>query len=189
MSAIISNCNGNDRMIGSMKYEPDILTGGLDVVFCGINPAWSAAVAGHNFSHRSNRFWSALHLAGFTDECLEPEGEQRLLQYGCGITVAVRRPTCRAEDVATEEFVQARAGFEAKMRSLAPRSIAFLGKRPLSAMTGQANTPWGRQPIPFAGTLAWVLPNPSGLNRSVSLKALVAAYSELRMVLRQQSLA
>ncbi|MDB5977296.1 MAG: mug [Nevskia sp.] len=183
MSAIVSNVESSDRVIGSMRYEPDILAIGLDVVFCGINPAWSAAVAGHNFSHRSNRFWPALHLAGFIDECLEPEDEQRLLQYGCGITVVVRRPTCKAEDVATEEFIRAKADFEAKMRALAPRSIAFLGKRPLSAMTGQASIPWGRQPTPFAGTLAWVLPNPSGLNRSFTLKALVAAYAELRMAL------
>jgi hypothetical protein len=81
-----------------MRYEPDILAPGLEVVFCGVNPAATAAVDGHNFSNRSNRFWSVLHLAGFTDTRLRPEEERRLLDYGCGITAVVIRPTRRADD-------------------------------------------------------------------------------------------
>jgi TDG/mug DNA glycosylase family protein len=41
-------------------YEPDVLAEDLEVVFCGINPATTAAAAGHNFSNGSNRFWTAL---------------------------------------------------------------------------------------------------------------------------------
>ena len=41
----------------------------------------SAAVDGHNFSNRSNRFWPVLHLAGFTDVRLEAQEERRLLDY------------------------------------------------------------------------------------------------------------
>lgn len=48
------------------RYEPDILAGDLDMIFCGLNPATTAATAGH-FPSRSNRFWTVLHLAGFTD--------------------------------------------------------------------------------------------------------------------------
>ena len=85
-----------------INYEPDILAKGLDVIFCGLNPALSAAVAGHNFSNRNNRFWPVLHLAGFTDVRLQPQDERRLLEYGCGITAIVRRPTNRAEEVSPE---------------------------------------------------------------------------------------
>jgi hypothetical protein len=63
-------------------YEPDVLAEDLEVVFCGINPATTAAAAGHNFSNGSNRFWTALHLAGFTDRRLQPHEERRLLAYG-----------------------------------------------------------------------------------------------------------
>ena len=165
------------------SYESDILAKGLDVVFCGLNPASSAAIAGHNFSNRSNRFWRALHLAGFTDVRLAPEDERRLLGYGCGITAVVDRPTKKAAEVSPEEFRKARRGFEARMRHYAPRSIAFLGKRALSIMIGQPNLDWGRLPTEFAGTMAWVLPNPSGLNRAFTLDALVSAYAELRTAL------
>lgn len=166
---------------GLINYDPDILARGLDVVFCGINPALSAAIAGHNFSNPSNRFWSVLHLAGFSDVRLQPQNERRLLEHGCGITAVVPRPTNRAQDVSPEEFRQVRLAFEAKMRHYAPRAIAFLGQRAFSIMTGQSDPAWGRQREEFADTTAWILPNPSGRNRSFTLDALVIAYAELRM--------
>src|SRR6201997_3256063 len=104
-------------------YAPDILHGGLDIVFCGLNPAASAVADGHNFSHPNNRFWSVLYLAGFTDTRLRPEEERRLLEYGCGITTVVRRPTRRAGDVSSEEFGDARPGLEASIRRSAPRAV------------------------------------------------------------------
>ena len=165
------------------RYKPDILGSGLDVIFCGLNPGASAARAGHNFSNQSNRFWTVLQLAGFTDVLLQPQDERRLLEYGCGITAVVSRPTKRADEVLPEEFLKARLGFETKIRRYAPRSIAFLGKRALSTMIGQPDVEWGQHARGFAGTMAWVLPNPSGLNRSFSLDALVAAYSEFRTAL------
>ena len=169
------------------SYESDILAGDLDVIFCSVNPATTAAVAGHNFSSGSNRFWSALHLAGFTDVRLQPHEERRLLDYRCGLTAVVDRPTRRAVDVPPDEFRKARPGFEAKMRRYAPRSVAFLGKRAFSAMMDQPHIGWGSYPERFAGILTWILPNPSGLNKSFSLEALVRAYGELRSALRPGS--
>jgi double-stranded uracil-DNA glycosylase len=165
-------------------YGPDILASGLDVIFCGLNPARTAALSGHNFSNRNNRFWPVLHLAGFTAVQLRPEDERRMLDDRCGLTAVVSRPTARASEVSSAEFRDARIGFEAKMRRYAPRSIAFLGKRGLSTMIGRP-VEWGRLSEPFAGTMAWVLPNPSGLNRGFSLDALVDAYTELRVALRR----
>ncbi len=167
------------------QYESDILAPGLDIVFCGMNPATTAVVDGHNFSNRSNRFWSVLQLAGFTDTRLRPEEERRLLDYGCGITAVVSRPTRRASDVSTEEFRRARPEFEAKIRRYAPRAVGFLGKRALAAMTGGSKIAWGRYVPGFAGATAWVLPNPSGLNRGFTLDDLAGAYSELRCALTE----
>jgi double-stranded uracil-DNA glycosylase len=149
------------------------------VVFCGINPASSAAADGHNFSNPSNRFWAVVHRAGFTDRRLRPEEEQLLPAYGCGITAVVQRPTPKASDIAAHEFRSARPLFETKMRRYRPRVVAFLGKRALSSMLLQTPA-WGRQPAGFAGATAWVLPNPSGLNRAFTVDALVDAYAELR---------
>ena len=72
--------------------------------------------------------------------------------------------------------------YEPDMR-YAPRSIAFLGKRAVLAMIGQPVLDCGGLPREFAGTTAWILSNPSGLNRNFTLDALVAAYTEFRITL------
>jgi TDG/mug DNA glycosylase family protein len=73
------------------------------------------------------------------------------------------------------------------MRYYAPRSIAFLGKRAFSAMMGVPDLAWGRYPADFAGTMPWILPNPSGLNRGFTLSALVEAYRALRVALERRT--
>ncbi|WP_123028651.1 G/U mismatch-specific DNA glycosylase [Mycolicibacterium stellerae] len=161
-------------------YSPDILTTGLNVVFCGINPAATAARDGHNFSHPSNRFWSVLHLAGFTDVRLQPDQERRLLTYGYGITAVVTRPTSRAVAITDAEILSAAPDFEATVRRFAPKAIAFLGKRAVRVMSARDDLTWGRQSFGIADAAVWVLPNPSGLNRGFTLGALVTAYAELR---------
>jgi TDG/mug DNA glycosylase family protein len=165
------------------SYQSDILATGLKAVFCGINPATSAEISGHNFSTPSNRFWNVLHLSGFTDVRLRPQDERRLLDYNCGITAVVRRPTRRASDVSLQEFREARPEFEERLHRFAPRSIAFLGKRAYVAMTVVRDAPWGYQPRPIGGIATWILPNPSRLNRGFTLDALVGAYSEFRISL------
>ncbi|HEY0340043.1 MAG TPA: G/U mismatch-specific DNA glycosylase [Steroidobacteraceae bacterium] len=164
-------------------HLPDILAKDLTVVFCGINPALSAAVAGNHFVSGSNRFWRVLHLAGFTPVQIRPEDDRTILKYGYGLTAAVDRPTRSAGELARAEFTRAAVGLERKIRRFSPRALAFLGKAAYAGMTRSEGVPWGRQGEPFAGVDTWVLPNPSGLNRAFTLQALVAAYREMRVAL------
>jgi TDG/mug DNA glycosylase family protein len=157
-----------------------LLRKNLDVVFCGINPALSAAQAGHHFSSRSNRFWRVLHLAGFTPHVIRPENDRTVLQFGCGLTAAVERPTVRASELAGHEFHEAAAVLERKLRHYRPRYMAFLGKPAFAAIFRQRTVDWGPQVVRFGGAKVWVLPNPSGLNRAFNLDALVTFYKELR---------
>lgn len=168
---------------GEALHAMDVLDRSLVAVFCGINRPPSATLSGHNFSNRSNRFWTVLHRAGFTDRELQPHEERRLLEYGYGITAVVHRSTRRADELSPQEFKLARASFDAQMRRYAPRAIGFLGKRAYAGMLGVADVDWGPQPTGFAGAMAWVLPNPSGLNRGFTLDALVTAYSDFRRTL------
>lgn len=160
--------------------ELDVLADELAAIFCGINRPPSATIAGHSFSSPSNRFWTVLHRAGFTDVRLRPQEERRLLEYGYGITAVVRRSTLRAHEVLTEELEQARPVLEARIRRYAPRALAFLGKRAFATMMNQTKVEWGLQSVKFAGVTTWILPNPSGLNRSFTLDALVHAYAAFR---------
>jgi TDG/mug DNA glycosylase family protein len=149
-------------------------------MFCGINPALSAARAGHHFSNPSNRFWRVIHLAGFTPFLILPENDRTILEYGCGLTAAVERPTVSASELASYEFHEAAGGLERKLRRYRPRHLAFLGKPAFAAIFRQRRVDWGQQFRSFGGADVWVLPNPSGLNRAFSLEELVSAYRDLR---------
>lgn len=162
---------------------PDLLRENLDVVFCGINPALSAARAGHHFASGTNRFWRVLYLAGFTPHLILPACDGTILQYGCGLTAAVERPTVSASELTRGEFHRAAKELERKIRRNRPRSLAFLGKPAFAAIFRQARVEWGRQFIQFGGVEVWVLPNPSGLNRAFNLQQLVSAYKDLRIAL------
>jgi double-stranded uracil-DNA glycosylase len=158
---------------------PEILAPGLSVIFCGLNPALSAARDGHNFSHRGNRFWPVLHLAGFTPRQLAASEERELLTYGLGLTSAVARPTKSASELKRHDYLSAAPALENKIRTFAPAKLAFLGKAAYAAINNDASINWGRQPDLFAGASVWVLPNPSGLNRAFDLVRLVEHYREL----------
>lgn len=82
----------------------DILAPGLRVVFCGINPGLSSAGTGFPFAHPANRFWKVIYQAGFTDRQLKPQEAQHLLDYRCGVTKLVDRPTVQANEVSKQEL-------------------------------------------------------------------------------------
>ncbi|WP_084166743.1 G/U mismatch-specific DNA glycosylase [Paraburkholderia caledonica] len=160
---------------------------GLSLIFCGINPGMRAAATGHHFEGRNNRFWQTVHLAGLTPEQIRPEDDCTLLRYGCGLTTAVSRPTARAGELSRLEIEAAASDFQRKIEHHAPRYIAFLGKMAISAMSGRRDIQWGLQADTFGGARAWVLPNPSGLNRAYSLDLLVSAYRELYVAVASSS--
>ena len=158
---------------------PDVIGENLAVLFCGINPGAEAARVGHHFVGRSNRFWRVLHLAGFTPLQIQPADDRSLLGFGYGLTTVVPRATRRADEVTQAEFLGAAAAFEQKIVAFAPGCVAFMGKAAYGTISGRRTVDWGRQDAPFGGAVAWVLPNPSGLNRDFTLDRLVSHYREL----------
>jgi len=158
----------------------DVLAPDLSVVFCGLNPATSAVRDGHNFSSPSNRFWRVLHLSGFTPYLLRADQERQALEYGCGVTAFVSRATKSAVELGPQDYASAAPEFERKLRAFRPKRLAFLGKPAFASLCASQRFDWGRQAMTFAGAEVWVLPNPSGLNRSFSLQRLVEEYARLR---------
>jgi double-stranded uracil-DNA glycosylase len=167
---------------------PDVMSTSLNVVFCGINPGMRSAAVGLHFANRTNRFWRVLHLAGFTARQLEPEEARHLLDYGCGITSAVGRPTVGATDLSRADYIAARPVFERKISKYRPRFLAFLGKPACSVFLNRRNLSWGLQRTTLAGSRVWVLPNPSGLNCAFTIDMLTEAYGELFEAESQRSI-
>ncbi|MDR3522088.1 MAG: G/U mismatch-specific DNA glycosylase [Acidocella sp.] len=157
----------------------DIIDEHLAVVFCGINPGLAAATAGHHFVGRGNRFWRVIYLAGFTPAEIPARNDRSILQYCCGLTTVVDRPTARADQLSAQEFVASAAALEQKITRHAPRFVAFLGKAAYAALSGERNITWGAQPVTFGGAAVWVLPNPSGRNRAFNLDQLTDNYRQL----------
>jgi double-stranded uracil-DNA glycosylase len=172
---------GSKSSKASVGSPLDVLAPHLDIVFCGINPGMKAAACGHNFTGHSNRFWKVLHLAGFTPHQIPAEQDRTLLYYGFGLTTAVDRPTRGAAELSRAELTGAGEALEAKITAHSPRVLAFLGKAAYSAIIGRRDVKWGPQKEKFGGAQVWVIPNPSGLNRSFSLNDLVLAYRDLRL--------
>jgi len=82
-----------DLLAAAGKSIPDVIAPGLKVLFCGINPGLYSGATGHHFARPGNRFWPALHLAGFTARLLDPSEKRELLKSGYGITNLVARTT------------------------------------------------------------------------------------------------
>lgn len=98
-----------------------------------------------------------------------------------GLTTVVPRATTSAVAVKVHEYRDAAQALEDKIAHWQPTYIAFLGKPAYAAITAQRELHWGAQAQDFALAKVWVLPNPSGLNRSFSLDRLVEVYRELRI--------
>jgi double-stranded uracil-DNA glycosylase len=163
------------------KTIPDVAAPGLRVLFAGINPGLYSAATGYHFARPGNRFWPALHAAGFTDRVLRPQEQQQLLALGLGITNVVARATARADELTPAEIRAGARVLTAKVERLAPRWIAIVGITVYRTAFDRPGATTGRQEQAVGGTGLWVLPNPSGLNASWTMPRLVAAFTELRV--------
>ena len=143
---------------------PDLLAPNLDVLFCGINPGLYSAAVGHNFARPGNRFWRALFESGFTPRRFAPAEERQLLDLGLGITNLVTRATAAAAELAPAELRAGARGLERKVRRYRPRVTAMVGVTAYRIAFDRPAARLGPQTERLAGSVLWVLPNPSGLN-------------------------
>ncbi|MFE7748759.1 G/U mismatch-specific DNA glycosylase [Streptomyces sp. NPDC057428] len=159
---------------------PDVVAGGLRVLFCGINPSLMTAATGHHFAHPGNRFWPVLHLSGFTARQLRPSEQRELLDYGLGITNVVARPTARASELGTEEFRAGGRALTAKVEELGPSWLAVVGVTAYRTAFGDRRAQIGPQERTVGGARVWALPNPSGLNAHWTVATMADEYARFR---------
>lgn len=164
---------------------PDVAGEGLGVLFCGINPSLYSAAVGHHFARPGNRFWPALHGAGFTDRLLSPFEDGLLPAYGLGCTNLVERATARADELRPAELLAGAGRLAERTGRWRPRWVAVLGVGAYRAAFGCRSAAPGPRPERIAGAAVWLLPNPSGLNAHYRLAGLVDRFAELRRVLEK----
>jgi TDG/mug DNA glycosylase family protein len=159
---------------------PDVVAPGLNVLFCGINPGLWSAWSGHHFARPGNRFWPAIHRAGFTPRQLRPDEQAELLTYGLGITNVVDRGSARADELTRAELVGGGVALAKKVAVYTPQWLAVLCVTAYRAAFAAPKALIGRQERTIGNTKIWVLPNPSGLNAHYTLPLLAAEFAKLR---------
>ncbi len=168
------------------KTVPDVIAPDLRVLFCGINPGLYSGAVGHHFARPGNRFWPALHAAGFTERRLTAFEERELLGIGYGITNLVERATAAAAELSSEELAAGAERLEAKVLHYRPRVVAVLGIGAYRTAFSRPRAAPGPQEERIASALAWVLPNPSGLNAHYRPEDLAQAFRVLRMAVEPE---
>lgn len=175
---------GKDRLAAAYGGTvPDLVSPGLRVLLCGINPSLMSAAIGQHFGNPANRLWPVLHLAGFTPRRLHPTESHELLAYGVGVTNLIARATATAAEIGAAEMRDGVEPLRRLVRKWRPPVVAFLGLTAYRTAFGRPKAAVGPQPEPFETAQVWLLPNPSGLNAHYQLDALVEAYAELRAAL------
>jgi double-stranded uracil-DNA glycosylase len=162
------------------RHLPDLVAPGLRVLFAGINPSLYSAAMGYHFARPGNRFWPALHQAGFTGRRLLPAEQHLLLDAGLGITNVVARATARADELDAAELTAGGSVLSTLAADLRVSWLAVLGVTAYRTAFARPGATVGPQDERLGGASVWVLPNPSGLNAHWSASALATEFGRLR---------
>jgi TDG/mug DNA glycosylase family protein len=169
----------------------DRIKPGLRVLFVGINPGVRSAMTGHHFAGFSNRFWKLLFESRLVPEPITYLDDDRLPEFGFGITNLVARPSPGIDDLQPSEYIEGWVKLERKIRRYRPQVVALVGvtlfRAVLPLIDKSAGAPvngvrrtLGCQPVTVHGADVFVLPNPSGRNANFSYAEMLAAFRSLR---------
>jgi len=160
----------------------DRIQPGVRVLFVGINPGVRSSLTGHHFAGFSNRFWKLLVDARLVPEPITFTDDDRLPEWGYGITNLIRRPTPGIDTLRPEEYVAGRARLRAKILRYRPSVVALVGVTVFRAMfpARRGSVTLGLQEERIGDSAVFVLPNPSGRNANFTYAEMLAAFRKLR---------
>jgi double-stranded uracil-DNA glycosylase len=193
----------------------DRIRPGVRVLFVGINPGMRSSLTGHHFAGYSNRFWKLLTDSQLVPEPITYVDDDRLPEWGFGITNLVARPTRGIDELTPAEYAAGRSVLERKIRRFAPQVVALVGltlarallrdtprlvgtraerpsvavppaHAPIERRQPAANLATGLQAEQLAGVPVFVLPNPSGRNAHFSYEVMLDAFRGLKRYLDDQ---
>jgi TDG/mug DNA glycosylase family protein len=179
----------------------DRIRPGVRVLFVGINPGVRSALTGHHFAGYSNRFWKLLYEAGLVPEAVTYVDDDRLPDWGYGITNVVARATPGMTDLRREEYAAGARVLLQKIRRYRPAVVALIGVTVWRALLEALDAPRARiRPVELGlqdtaelgdvfarrfprETRIFVLPNPSGRNANYSYEEMLDAFRSLKTYL------
>ena len=160
----------------------------LRILFVGINPGVRSAITGHHFAGYSNRFWKLLTQSRLVPEPVTYENDDRLPEWGLGITNLIARPSPGIDDLRPEEYIGGWKALDRKIQRYRPKTVAFVGVTLYRAVRPLLNCRplkplkpvLGPQPVTIHGARVFVVPNPSGRNANFTYAEMLDAFVRLR---------
>ena len=137
----------------------------------------------HHFAGYSNRFWKVLFEAGLVPEPLTYLDDDRLPEWGFGVTNLIPRPTPGIDTLTADEYTDGLARLRRKVRRWKPRIVALVGVtlyRFVFSIPASRRVTLGPQSERFEGARVFALPNPSGRNANFSHAQMVEAFASLK---------
>ena len=165
----------------------DRLKPGVRILFVGINPGQRSEAIGHHFAGYSNRFWPLLYESKLIPERIRAEDDDRLPEWGLGITNLVARMTPGIDTLRPQEYIDGARVLRRKIRRFKPSIVALVGVtlfRSLFSRRSGEHVSLGLQPEELEGARVFVLPNPSGRNANFSYAEMLTAFRALRRASR-----
>ena len=157
---------------------PDILEGGLDIIFVGINTGTYSAKMGHYYARPQNLFWPMLYQSGLIPFPLKPEDDWKLIRFRIGVTDAVKRVTDGAGDLSPAELKEGGEIVRRKMMFYQPRIVCFNGLTSYRALFGSDDRP-GLKPDRIGASRVFAVPSTSRRNAFYSREKLLFWFKEL----------
>jgi TDG/mug DNA glycosylase family protein len=166
----------------------DRIRPGVRVLFVGINPGIRSALTGHHFAGFSNRFWKLLYDSRLVPEPISYEDDDRLPEWGYGITNIVPRPTPGIDTLERHEYVAGRQTLRRKILRHRPAVVALVGVTVFRALFPERkdSVQLGLQSELIGTSRVFVLPNPSGRNANFSYSEMVDAFKALAHFARRK---
>lgn len=151
------------------------------MLFVGINPGVRSALTGHHFAGFSNRFWKLLYDSRLVPDPVTYLDDERLPEWGYGITNVVPRPTPGIDRLTGDEYVAGAARLRRKIRRYRPPVVALVGVTVFRALFPNRKdaVTLGMQKERIGDSAVFVLPNPSGRNANYSFEEMLRAFRAL----------
>jgi TDG/mug DNA glycosylase family protein len=148
-----------------------------------------SALTGHHFAGFSNRFWKLLFGSGLVPEPLTYLDDDRLPEWGYGITNLVARPTRGVSELRPEEYAAGQLRLRRKVHRYRPAVVAFVGITVYRAMFPErkGSVTMGLQQERLGRSSVFVLPNTSGRNAHYSFEEMLAAFGALQRYVETSS--
>jgi TDG/mug DNA glycosylase family protein len=161
----------------------DRIKPGVRILFVGINPGQRSEAIGHHFAGYSNRFWPLLYESKLISERISAEDDDRLPEWGLGVTNLVARMTPGIDTLRPDEYVAGARVLRRKIRRFKPPVVALVGVsiyRSVFNVRSGTRVSLGLQEEQLEGARVFVLPNPSGRNANFTYAEMLKAFRALR---------